>query len=187
MLLGQREHAEDASDAGGALVVVDIPAHRVEMRAGVLRAREQRERGPWGPARSVRIRDAMPAARRADVLTKQPARLRIKQPDMEVGPLHGDALPDPAGRRGVVRGVDLDTAFEMDAADAEAVVAKRLDRQRLQGWALLGKHRGDLAFRRAVDARIGPLRVPAIQIGLGLVQGFEALAVQRCLLRMPDA
>jgi hypothetical protein len=42
-----------------------------------------------------------------------------------------DALPDPAGRRRVVGGVHFDAAIEMDAADTEAVVAKRLERQRL--------------------------------------------------------
>ena len=51
---------------------------------------------------------------------------------------------------------------------------------------LLGKHRGDLALRRAVDARVRPVRIPAIEIGLRLVERLEAHPVQRRLLRVAD-
>ena len=43
VVLREREDAEDAAHAGGALVVVDVGADRVEMRAGVARAREERD------------------------------------------------------------------------------------------------------------------------------------------------
>ena len=98
-----------------------------------------------------------------------------------------DALPDPAWGRRVVRGVDFDAAIEMHRAHAEAVVAKRLDRQRLQRRALLRKHLGDLTLRGAVDPRVGPVRLPAIEIGLRLFERLETLALQRRLLRVADA
>ena len=138
-------------------------------------------------SRAIGIGDPVPAARGAHVLAQELAGLRIEQADEEVVPLHVDATTDPARRRAVVRGLDLHAAIEMHGADAEAVIAKRLERQRAERGLLLGKHRGDLAFRRAVDARVGPVRFPAIEIRLRLVERFEAEAAQRRLLRVPDA
>ena len=56
-----------------------------------------------------------------------------------------------------------------------------------RGRPLLGKHHGDLALRRAVDARISPARLPAIQIRLRRLERLEAQPVQRRLLRVTDA
>ncbi len=106
---------------------------------------------------------------------------------MQIVPLHLDPLADPAGRGAVVRGLDLDAAIEVDAADPEAVIAKRFERQRAERGLLLGKHRDDLAFRRAVDTRVGPVRFPAIEVGLRLIERLETQAAERCLLRVPDA
>ena len=75
----------------------------------------------------------------------------------------------------------------MHRALAVAVVAKRLERQRAERGLLLGKHRGDLALRRAVDARVGPARFPAIEIRLRLLERLEAQPLQRRLLRVADA
>ena len=129
----------------------------------------------------------MMPTRRADVLAQQLAGLGMEQTHVEIGPLHVDALADPAGRRRVVRGLDFDAAIEMHGAHAEAVVAKRLDGQRLQRGLLLGKHGGDLTLGRAVDPRVGPVRLPAIEIRLRLLEALEALPVQRRLLRVADA
>jgi hypothetical protein len=62
------------------------------------------------------------------------------------------------------------------------VVAEWFQRQQLQRRPLFGKHGGDLSFRGAVDARIGPACFPVVQIGLGFLEGFEAQAFQRGLL-----
>jgi hypothetical protein len=43
------------------------------------------------------------------------------------------------------------------------------------------------AGRRAVDARVGPARLPAIQIRLGRVEGLETETFQRRLLGVADA
>ena len=191
VLLREREDAEDAPHAGGALVVVDVGADRVEVRAGVARPREERERRPpaCAPADRRRRCDDSPRGART-MLAQQLAGLGIEQADVEIGPLHLDALPDPAGRRRVVRGLDFDAAIEMHGAHAEAVVAKRLDRQRLQRGPLLGKHRGDLALGRAVDAGVGPVRVPAIEIRLRLLEASRSAgraaassACGRCRIR----
>jgi len=129
----------------------------------------------------------MPAARRVDVLTEELTTLWIQEPDVEIRPLHLDALADPTGWRGVVRGIDFDAAIEMDRAPAEAVVAKGLDRQRLQRRSFFGKHGGNLALGRVMDPGIRPVRLPAIQIRLGLLERLEALALERRLLRVADA
>ena len=75
----------------------------------------------------------------------------------------------------------------MDRAIAKLVIAKRLEGQRPERGPFLGKHHGDLALRGAMDARVGPVRVPAIEIGLRRLDRLEALALQRRLLRVADA
>ena len=71
--------------------------------AGGRRAREQRERARRRARRAVVVVDAMPAARRAQMLAQELAGLRREQADVEIVPLHLDALADPAGRRAVIR------------------------------------------------------------------------------------
>ena len=94
----------------------------------------------------------------------------IEQSHEEVVPLHVDATPDPARRGAVIRRVDLHAAIEVHGADAEAVVAKRLERQRAERRLLLSKHGGDLPLRGAVDARVGSVRFPAIEVRLRRLQ-----------------
>ena len=68
MLSGEGEDAEDAADAGGAVVAVDVVADGGDGGTGALGGGEQGEglgRSAGGP---VRVRDAMPAPRRAQVL-----------------------------------------------------------------------------------------------------------------------
>ena len=96
-------------------------------------------------------------------------------------------MADPARRRPVEGRLDLDAAVEMDGALAKLVIAKRLDGQRPERRPFLGKHHRDLALRGAMDARVGPVRVPAIEIGLRRLDRVEALAVQRRLLGVADA
>ena len=75
----------------------------------------------------------------------------------------------------------------MDRALAKAVVAKRFERQRAERRPLVGKHRGDLTLRRAVDAGVGPVRLPPIEIRLRGFERLEAEPFQRRLLRVADA
>jgi len=121
------------------------------------------------------------------MLAQELAGLGGEQADMQIVPLHLDALADPAGRRAVVRGLDLDAAIEVDGALAVPVIAKRFERQRAQVRLLLGKHHGHLPLRRAVDTRVRPARFPAIQIRLRLVDRLEAEPAQRRFLRVADA
>ena len=166
---------------------MDVIADGADVRAGGLRARQQRDRARRRPRRSVVVVEAMPAARRAQMLAQQLPGLRREQADVQIVPLHLDALADPAGRRAVVRGLDFDAAIEMDRPLAVPVIAKRFERERPERGLLLGKHRGDLPLRRAVDARVGPARLPAIQVRLRLLERLEAESSQRRLLRVADA
>ena len=106
---------------------------------------------------------------------------------MQIVPLHVDALADPAGRRAVKGGLDLDAAVEMDRAIAKAVIAKRLEGQRPERGLLLGKHRGDLPLGRPVNPRVGPVRVPAIEIGLRRLDRLEAQALEGIFCVCPIA
>ena len=51
-------------------------------------------------------------------------------------------------------------------------MAKRLEWEWAEGEPLLRKHGGDLALRRAVNARVGPVRFPAVEVRLRLLQRF---------------
>ncbi len=82
---------------------------------------------------------------------------------------------------------DLDAAVEVHGARGVPVVAEGFDRQRLQRRTLFGKHLRDLPLGRAVDARVGPVAFPAIQVRLRLLQRLEAQPLQRRLLRVADA
>jgi hypothetical protein len=186
MFLGEREHAEDPADAGGAVVLMDRVTDPADVRAGGLGARQQGQDGTRGASGPIVVLDLVPSARRPQMLAEQLAGLRREQLHVRVSPLHVDPVPDPAGGRAVVGGVDFDAAVEMDRALAVAVIAKRLNREYPQSGLLFGKHRGHLPLGRPMDACVGPVGFPAIQVGLRLVETFEPQAAQRRLLRMPD-
>jgi hypothetical protein len=132
--------------------------------------------------RGVLLADPVDAPRRPDVLPQELPGLGIEQADVQGVPLHREPLPDPAGRGPVIGRLNLDAAVEMDGAHPDAVVAKRLERQRPQRGPLLGKHRRHLALGRAVDPGVRPVGLPPIQVGLRRLQGLEAEALQRRLL-----
>src|SRR3989442_1674445 len=94
-------------------------------------------------------------------------------------PLDQEFGPDAARRDAVVGLGDLDAAVEVHGAGAEGVVAEGRRRERAKMRTLLGKHRGDLALGRAVDARVGPAGIPVIEVGLGVLQALEAQALER--------
>src|SRR4051794_11394039 len=51
-------------------------------------------------------------------------------------------------------------------------------------WSLFGKHRSHLSFGGAVNAGVGPVCLPTIEISLRCLQTFEALAFEWRLLSM---
>src|SRR5439155_237851 len=77
----------------------------------------------------------------------------------------------------------------LDAAHgggAESIVPKRGRRQRSEVRALLRKHRGDLALGRPVDARVGPARLPVIEVGLRVGEPLEAQPFEGRALGVAD-
>src|SRR5665213_3144142 len=91
--------------------------------------------------RVVGIADTVPATLLAQVLAQQLAGARIEQPNVHRVPLHMDLTPDPARRRSVVSRFNFDAAIQVHRALAVLVVAKRLQRQRLQKWLFFAEHR----------------------------------------------
>jgi hypothetical protein len=81
----------------------------------------------------------------------------------------------------VVGSVHLDGAVEMHRPIAVLVVAERLDGKRQQVGLLFSEHRRDLALRRAVDPGVGPVRLPAVEVGLSLLEALEAKTSQLAL------
>src|ERR1035441_1344954 len=88
-------------------------------------------------------------------------------------PLHLNVPADPAWGRAVVGRIDFHTAIQVHGALAVLVIAEWLDRQRLQRRPLFSEHGGHLAFGSAVDARVGPVGFPVIQVVLRLLQAFK--------------
>jgi len=156
------------------------------VRADSAGPQEHRQRRPRRACRPIVVVDPMPPAGGAQVLSQQLAGLRPDQSHVQVVPLHLDALADPAGRRAVVRRLDFNAAVEVDGPLSVAVVPKRFEGQRAQRGLLFGKHDRDLPLRGAVDARVGPARLPAVQVRLGLLDRLEAQTAERGLLRMND-
>src|SRR5580700_6347481 len=99
-------------------------------------------------------------------------------------PLHTDPAADPPWRRTVVSRFDFDAAVQVYGAFPELVIAEGLDGQRQQGRPLFGEHGRDLPLSGAMDARVGPVGFPIVQVGLRLLQAFETQALERGLLRM---
>ena len=87
----------------------------------------------------------------------------------------------------IARNVERLSDCGVNSAFAVLIEAERLQRQRLQMWLLFGEHSGHLPLRSAVDALVGPLFFPVVQVSLRLFQTLETLALQRRLLRMADA
>ena len=176
MLARQRQDPEDATRREHALGLEEVRTHRPDGRPRFPRDVEEGERLGGRARGAIRVRDAMMTASRAQVLAQQLARARIEHADVQGVPLHGDPLTDPARGHAVVRGLDFDAAIEVHAARAVPIVAKGFERQRLQVRPLLGKHRAHLALRRAVDPRVGPARLPLIEVRLRRLDRLEALA-----------
>jgi hypothetical protein len=168
----------------------DAPSCRADgadMHTGGLRPSEERDCARRRPRRTIVVVEAMPAAGSPEMLAQQLSGVRRQQPDVQIIPLHLHPPPDPAGRRAVVRGLDFDAAIQVHRPFAVPVIAKRFEREWAEGRLLFGNHRRDLPLRRAVDPRIGPARLPPIQVCLRRLETLEAESSQRCLLCVPDA
>ena len=126
----------------------------------------------------VLVGDAMPATLLAAVLAQQLPRARIQHPHDVAVPLHFHTAADPAWRRAVVSGIDFDAAIQVYAPVAKLIQAEWLQRQWQQRRLLFGEHGCYLALGGAVDARVGPLSFPVIEIGLRLFQALKAQALQ---------
>ena len=132
VLLREREHAEDAPHAVGAVARVDLAAERADVRAGVSRAGEQLQR------RSAACCAGRSASR--DAMMRRAARGRCSRSSWPVFgsssrtrssvPLHLDARGRSSPAAPSSRRLDLDAAVEVHGALAVPVVAKRLDGQR---------------------------------------------------------
>src|ERR671925_156697 len=75
----------------------------------------------------------------------------------------------------------------MNRSFAVLVITERLQRQWKKERLFFGKHCRDLPLRCAMNARVGPARLPLIQIGLSLFEAFEAFPLQWSLLCVSNA
>jgi hypothetical protein len=75
----------------------------------------------------------------------------------------------------------------MDHAFPVLVVAEGFQRQRQQERFFFGEHGRDLAFRGAMNAGVGPLLFPPVEIRLCFFQAFEAHSFERSPLGVANA
>src|ERR1019366_3401427 len=109
VLLGKREHAHDAANAGLGLAMVDRVADGADVGAGLVSPRQQlmgmRRRAPG----AVLITDTMSTTLLPQMLAQQLAGARIDQSYIHRVPLHVEPAPDPARRRAIISCLNLNT------------------------------------------------------------------------------
>jgi len=86
-------------------------------------------------------------------------------------------VPNPARRSAVIGRFDFDATVQMDHALAMLVVVEKFQGQGKQGGFFFGKHGSDLPFGGAVDASIGAVDFPTVQIGLRFLQTLEVFSL----------
>jgi hypothetical protein len=135
MFLGQRQHAEDATDTSWPVVPVDVITDGADRRPDAHGRFEERHRFRRRAARTCSRRSCpvFGSSRR----TKRSSTTRRRAGRCSPVGCRSTPPRPPRGHRGVRCG-------------RRAVVAKRLERQRAERGPLLGKHGRDLALRGAV-------------------------------------
>src|SRR6516165_1127042 len=168
-------------------MVMDLLAEGTDVRAGASGSRQQLHGAVRRLLGIVARIDAMPTSFLTDMLPQKLMSLRIEYANVKRVPLDVDELADPTGRYAVVSRLDFDTTVHVDNAFAVLVITKRFNRQRQQIRFFFREHSRHLSLRRTMDACIGPLGFPLVQVGLSLFQTFESLSFQGCLLRMGNS
>src|SRR5215472_11144587 len=184
VFLGQREYAQDAAHSSLGLTMMDGIAQSSDAGPGLVSAGQQAVSIEWCAPRTIFIADAVAAAFLSQVFAQQHAGARIEQAHEHGVPLHIDLSADPARGRTIVGSIDFNAAIEMDGSLSVLVITERLERKHLEGWLLFREHGRHLPLGPTVDARVGPVLFPVVQISLCLFQALETLALQRRLLRV---
>src|SRR5258708_9977111 len=156
---------------------MDGSADSADVGSCLVGTRQQLKQLRWRAARAIRIADTMSAALAAQMLAQQLTGAWIKQTHEHRVPLHMHLTPDPARRCSVVSSFNFDTTIQVHHALAILVVAERLQRQSLQKRLLFSEHRRHLPLGAAVDALIGPVLFPLVQVRLCLFNALELLAL----------
>ena len=81
-----------------------------------------------------------------------------------------------------LRTLDFDAAVEVYSAFAELVKAEGFRRQCEQRGLLLGEHDAHLAPGGAMNACVGPVLLPAVEVGLGFFEALKTQALERRVL-----
>ena len=187
VLFGEGQNAQNAAHGGFRLPFVQGFGELADMRPGIGRHFQQLHCAERGALRTVFVFDAAATARLTQMLAQKLPGARIEQANVQSVPLDPHHPADPARRHAVVGGFDLDTPVEVNGSLAVLVIAKGLQRQRLEERFLFGEHGRDLPLRGAVNTRVGPTFFPVIEVCLRNFQAVEALTFQRRLLGMADA
>ena len=187
VFLRQRQHTLNAAHCGLPLLRIHRFAENPDAVTDVLRSPEQLLCRQRCLLLAILGKDAMGAAWLPCVFAQQLSCAGMQQPNVPPIPLYLDSPSNPARRSAVVSSLDFHAAVHMNGAFAVLVIAEWLDRKRQQSRLFFGEHRCDLTFRGAMNACVGPVLFPTIQVGLRFDQSLETLSFERCVLRMADA
>ena len=134
----------------------------------------------------IRINDPALALAGDNVFAHKLLRFRIDDPDPQPADVNDNSCAGILRRRVVVRPVNFDEAIEVYRSFADAIVFKPGQRKLLEICLFLLEHQPNLPFRRAVDTRHRPALVPAIEMGVLLLNALEAPSLQCRFLRVAD-
>jgi hypothetical protein len=98
----------------------------------------------------------------------------------------GCIWPEVVANRSLSNLLRFNTAIDMNRPLSVLVIAERLQRQRLQQGHLFGEYGRQLPVGAAIDACVGPVLFPVIEIRLHFFQALEVLAFKWGLLCMSD-
>ena len=141
-------------------------------------------RSSW---RTVLLLDAMEAGFLPHMLAHELTGFGVEDANENAVPLHFNRAADPTRWCTVISSLHFHATIWMHRAIAELVITERLQRQWQKRWFFLHEHGRYLPLGRAVDAGIGPVGFPLIEVRLCLLQTFKALALEWRFLGVTDS
>jgi hypothetical protein len=187
VFLHQGKHPKDAANAHLSLLLVDQLAELADGDSRMFGATQQLRGAERHLLGVIFFLDAISATFLAQLLPKKLACVRMQDAHVQLIPLHFDQPPDPFRRQAVIGGLHFHATVQMHHPFSVLVIAERFQREWQQVRFFFGEHGRHLSFRRAMDARVRPALLPAVQIRLRFLQALEPHPFERRFLGVADS
>src|SRR5215470_14899738 len=113
VFLNQRQHTQDAADAGLSLPLIDQLAELADLRSGMFGAPQQLRRAQRHFLGVIFFLDAIAAALLAQMLTQELVGAGMQDAHVQRTPLHLHGTPDPSWRQAVIGSLHFHAAVQM--------------------------------------------------------------------------